>query len=96
MNQKINRSNILQHELIGLPVKIVRSSNNTQLGTEGEILDETMKMLIVHTKNRKLIIPKQGTTFRLKLFDGSTEDVEGDLILRRPEDRVKAIRRRAS
>ena len=96
MDQKISRQNLLQHELIGLPVKVVRSLNSTQLGAEGEVIDETMKMLILGKDSRRRMIPKTGTTFRFTLTNSSTADVKGELILRRPEDRVKMNRGRAS
>lgn len=96
MNQKISRQNLLQHELIGLPVKIARSLNATQLDADGEVIDETMKTLILGKGSARHMIPKTGTTFRFTLTDGSTADVNGELILRRPEDRVKFNVRRAS
>lgn len=96
MNPKINRQNLLQHELIGLPVKVVRSLNGTQLGAEGEVIDETMRTMILGKDNSRRMIPKTGTTFRFTLTDGSTADVKGELILRRPEDRVKVSTRKAS
>lgn len=91
MNQKINRQNLLQHELIGLPMKVVRSLNASQESLEGEIIDETMRTLTLQTNKTRRMIPKVGTTFRLTLTDGSTTDVSGDQLLRRPEDRVKMI-----
>jgi ribonuclease P protein subunit POP4 len=94
MNQKINRQNLLQHELIGLPVKVVRSLNPSQESAEGKVLNETMKTLTLGNQNTKRMIPKEGTTFRLTLIDGSKVEVSGNQLLRRPEDRVKMIRGR--
>lgn len=94
MNQKLNRQNLLQHELIGLPVKVVRSFNASQGNVEGEVIDETMKTLIIGTGQAKQMIPKEGTTFQFILTDGTKADVNGEQILRRPEDRVKMIRGR--
>ena len=95
MNQKLSRQNLLQHELIGLPVKVVRSLNNMQLGAQGRIIDETMKMLILGRDSSTRMIPKAGTTFQFTLTDDTTADVKGESILRRPEDRVKVSTRRA-
>ncbi len=94
MNQKLNRQNLLQHELIGLPVKVVRSLNASQENAEGLVIDETMRTLILGSNKTKRMIPKVGTTFRLTLPDGSKADVNGDQVIRRPEDRVKMIRGR--
>ncbi len=94
MNQKLNRQNLLQHELIGLPVKVVRSLNPSQENAEGEVIDETMKTLILGTNQTKRMIPKEGTIFQFTLTDGTKADVNGEQILRRPEDRVKMTRGR--
>ena len=94
MNQKLNRQNLLQHELIGLPVKVVRSFNASQENAEGEVIDETMKTLTIGTGQTKRIIQKEGTIFQFILTDGTKADVNGEQILRRPEDRVKVIRGR--
>ena len=94
MNQKLNHQNLLQHELIGLPVKVVKSLNASQENSEGRIADETMRTLILQTDKTKLVITKIGTTFRLTLTDGSKAEVIGDQLLRRPEDRVKTLRGR--
>ncbi len=89
VHPKVNSRNILQHELIGLPVKIVGCLNPTQLGSEGQVCDETMKTLTIRQEGRLRRIQKNGTLFRFTLEDGSISDVKGLAILRRPEDRVK-------
>ncbi len=94
MNQKLNRQNLLQHELIGLPVKVVRSLNPSHETAEGEVIDETMKTLILGANETKRIIPKEGTIFQFTLTDGSIAEVKGEQILRRPEDRVKMTPKR--
>jgi len=94
MNQKLNRQNLLQHELIGLPVKVVQSLNPSQGTAEGAVIDETMKTLILRTNQTNQMIPKEGTIFQFTLTDGTKADVNGEQILRRPEDRVKMIRGR--
>ncbi len=94
MNQKPNRQNLLQHELIGLPVKIVQSFNPSQENLEGQVIDETMRTIILRSDNRTRTMQKIGTTFRFALTDGSKADVNGEKLLRRPEDRVKMIQGR--
>lgn len=95
MNQKLNRQNLLQHELIGLPVKVVQSLNASQTNAEGRVMDESMRMLILGNNYTKRMIPKIGTTFQFTLPDGTKAEVNGEQLLRRPEDRVKTISGRA-
>jgi ribonuclease P protein subunit POP4 len=82
--------NILQHELIGLHCSVVRARNASQIGIEGKIIDETMKMITVESGGERKMVEKAGSAFRLRLDDAVVE-VEGDALLARPEDRVKKI-----
>ena len=86
--------NILRHELIGLNVKIVRSSNRFLQGRSGLIINESRNMLTLSRKGRKVLIPKNVATFRFKLADGRLVDVDGSRLLGRPENRLKTRIRR--
>lgn len=79
--------NILRHELIGLECEVVKSLNKIQTGMKGKIVEETMKTVVLKNDGLKRI-QKKGTVFRLNLEEGKV-DVEGDLIVSRPEDRIK-------
>jgi ribonuclease P protein subunit POP4 len=83
-----NVKNILRHELIGLDCEIVESKNMSQVGTSGKIIDETLKTILIQTKNDRKRIQKSDTTFRLKI-DRQKADVKGSFLLSRPEDRIK-------
>jgi ribonuclease P protein subunit POP4 len=80
--------NILRHELIGLDCKIKKADNNTQLGIEGRIVDETRKTVLIETKAGFKSLPKQGSVFLLTL-QGQKVEVPGDLLVAKPEDRIK-------
>lgn len=85
---------MLQQELIGLQVEVVKSLNRTQDHIAGRVSDESMKTLTVGNGAKRRMIPKQGTLFRFTLASGEQVDLNGDLILRRPEDRVKMTKPR--
>ncbi len=80
--------NILMHEFIGLQCKIVGSKNRYNVGIEGNIIDENMKTITLRTNKNRKVIAKEGTTFRLHLDDKKV-DIDGNLIVARPEDRIK-------
>ncbi len=82
-----NASNILRHELIGLNCKVVGATNKDQIGTEGKIVDETLKTVIIESGGKKRI-EKKGTTFRIEV-GGKKVDVDGNFLIARPEDRIK-------
>ncbi len=82
--------NIIRHELIGLKVEVVESANEFLVGISGLVLDETRNMLLIgEPGKRKRWVPKRGTLFRIWLPDGLRVLVEGDVIVGRPEDRLK-------
>lgn len=86
------RQNPGKEELLGRFVSVVASSDPGLVGLEGEILDESMKTLVLGTNDgRRLVLPKVAVTLRFVL---SGEDVvlEGRSILFRPEDRTKKVK----
>ena len=85
--------NILQHELIGLRCRVMEASNQSQVGLEGKIVDETMQTLVIQSHEERKRVGKKGSVFRLRL-DKQTVDVDGDTILVRPEDRIKIMMKR--
>jgi len=86
---KINPQNILQHELIGLRAKVEDSTNRAIKGLFGTVVDETRNMLVIENasgKDKK--IPKAGTTFVFELPEVKVR-LRGDMLVSRPEDRIK-------
>jgi ribonuclease P protein subunit POP4 len=87
-------SSILQHEFIGLQAKVIRSSNRSQTGIRGKVLDETQKTLTILHDNKEKRIIKGTSTFQFTLLDKTVIEVDGKVIVGRPEDRAKkAVRR---
>jgi len=87
-----NEKNILQHEFIGLSVRIIRSRHNGYLDIRGTVVDETKNMLIIDTGKKHVKIPKTGNTFTFKLESGPII-IEGEMILARSEERTKRLGR---
>jgi ribonuclease P protein subunit POP4 len=87
-------ASVVQHEFIGLEVKVVRSSNPAIVGIAGRVVDETRNTFtILHTGKRKVVI-KDTSVFEFVLPDGIVVEVEGKVIVGRSEDRVKRRPRR--
>jgi len=82
--------NLRKHELIGLQVRVMRSTDPGQRDLSGRVVDETRNMLVVEVGGVDKRIPKQGSRFRFDIQGGL--EVEGDEIRFRPEDRVKKAR----
>ncbi|MGB9978360.1 ribonuclease P protein component 1 [Methanobacterium sp.] len=85
----ITPKNIFRHELIGLPVKVAYSTHDEFIGIEGKVVDETKNTIRIETDNSEKIIPKRVATFHFYLPDGNIIELEGKIIIARPEDRIK-------
>ena len=66
-----------KHELVGLPVRVVESTDPTRVGIEGRVVDETMRTLLVRGDSGVVQVPKAGTTFEFALTDEAIGAREG-------------------
>ena len=80
---------ILQHDLIGLNAKVVKSANSDYVNIAGKVLDETRNTVTILHRNKKKIIVKNTAVFHFTLPDGTIVEVDGKVIVGRPEDRIK-------
>lgn len=85
----ITSGNLVRHELIGLEVKIGKSTDQTQKGLKGKVIDESYNTLKIETKGREKVIPKANTIFIFALPNGVKVEVDGKVLIGRPEDRIK-------
>lgn len=90
----INTDRIIRHELIGLRVCVIDSSNSMQIGIHGTVVDETKNMLLIFNGSKKSWIPKDGVTYRFILPNQSIMEIMGTDILGRPVERVKKAYKR--
>jgi len=85
---------IIRYEFIGTEAKVVKSANPYSVGIKGKVLDETRNTFtILHNGERKMII-KETSVFHFKFPDGTVVEIDGKLLVGRPEDRLKKRVRR--
>ncbi len=87
-------SSIVQHEFIGLDVKVVKSSNPHVVGIKGRVVDETRNTLTILHKGKKRTVIKDTAVFDFVMPDGTVVEIDGKVIMGRPEDRIKKRPRR--
>jgi ribonuclease P protein subunit POP4 len=80
---------IVQQELIGLNAKVVGSSHPSYVGIEGRVVDETRSTLIILHKNKKKTVTKNTSVFNFIMPDGTIAEIDGKVIIGRPETRIK-------
>jgi len=84
--------NLVRHELIGLQVKITDSTNKELKGLKGRVIDESRNTLTLEIKGKlkEKKFVKEQCVFSFYLPDARKwVKVDGDVIVARPEDRIK-------
>lgn len=81
-------SNITKHELVGLQMEVLDSTDHSLRGLTGIVVDETKNTLRIEANNRIKTLPKRLISLRLRLPEGQTVVADGSLFCGRPEDRL--------
>lgn len=81
--------NLVRHELIGLDVKIAKSTDSSQKRLKGKVVDESYNTLTIEVKRKEKIIPKNNSIFIFTLPNKVKVQVDGKILIGRPEDRIK-------
>lgn len=88
---EITKENILGHELIGLEIIVIQSTDPKRIGTKGIVVDETQNTFVIINDGEEQVIPKKECEFEFNL-NGEKVIIKGKEILRRSEDRTKEFR----
>jgi ribonuclease P protein subunit POP4 len=72
-----------------LNATITHSSNPSQIGIEGRIIDETRNTFALSKDGQKRVVAKNHATFHFKFPDSTIVELDGAILLGRPENRVK-------
>jgi ribonuclease P protein subunit POP4 len=86
--------NIVQHEFIGLETAVVNSSNPAMVGISGRVINETRNTFTIKQDNKMKVIAKDTSIFDFIFTDGTIVEIEGKVIMGRPESRLKKRPRR--
>ncbi len=84
----ITRENLPIHEIMGLQVQVVRSTDPKKKGIKGIIVDETQRTLVIETRNEEKILPKNESTFAFDL-NGELVELDGEELMGNPIERLK-------
>jgi ribonuclease P protein subunit POP4 len=80
---------IIRCEFIGTEAKIAKSRNRHYIGIRGKIIDETRNTFTILHEDKKKKIIKDFSVFHFKFSDGTVVEIDGKLLVGRPEDRLK-------
>jgi len=90
----ITKDNLIRHELIGLQVSVIHSSNPTHIGIKGKVIDEIKNMLMITDGVKKKWIQKDTAVYSFTLPDKSIVIVKGNEIIGKPVERIKKTSKR--
>jgi len=85
---------IVQNEFIGIEAKVVRSSNPHVVGISGRVVDETRNTFTILYNGKRRVVIKDTAVFDFVMPDGTVVEIDGKVIMGRPEDRIKKRPRR--
>lgn len=87
-----NLKDVARHELIGKKVEVTQAENPCLVGIKGKVIDETMNTLTLECEGKKKRLIKSQIKFKMKIGEKILE-MDGKIIVGRPEDRIKRVRR---
>lgn len=83
-----NNRTIVLHELIGLEAEVENSSDSSQIGIKGTVIDETKNTLLIRTVSGAKRIAKSSSTFMF-ISGGASFIVDGREICFRSHERLE-------
>ncbi len=84
-----NPFNILRHEMTGLDVEVLPLSGESYK-MQGKVYKETRNVFLIEDRNNNIkMFPKNSIILTTQLDDGSVVKIDGNLMLGRPEERIK-------
>ena len=85
---------IVRYEFIGTQAMIQRSSHPQDMEISGKVVDETRNTFSILQKTKCKIVAKQSSVFRFRFPDDTVVEIDGKILVGRPEDRLKKSIRR--
>ena len=87
-------TDVVRCEFIGTYAKVHRSSHPECVGISGRVVDETRNTFSILEKTKHKIVAKKSNVFRFRFPDDTVVEIDGKILVGRPEDRLrKSIRR---
>jgi ribonuclease P protein subunit POP4 len=85
---------IVRCDLIGTEAKVARSRHQDYAGIRGRVVDETRNTLTIQNGKTERTVLKESAVFHFAFSDGTVVEINGRLLVGKPEDRLKKHVRR--
>jgi ribonuclease P protein subunit POP4 len=80
---------IIRYEFIGAKGLVAQSINTNYVGIGGLVVGETKNTFTFQEEGKAHHIIKEAATFDFTFNDGTVVEIDGKLLVGRPEDRLK-------
>jgi len=80
---------IVRYEFIGAQGKIAQSLHKDYIGLAGKVIGETRNTFTLLNQAQEKSVIKEFALFNFTFGDGTSVDIDGKLLVGRPEDRLK-------
>lgn len=80
---------IIRFEFIGTHCKVAKSPHKDYVGLNGTVVGETKNTFTFQAGDKAKSVVKESAVFNFKFNDGTIVQIDGKLLVGRPEDRLK-------
>lgn len=87
-------SDIIREEFIGTEGAISSSSHSGYLGIQGNVVGETKNTFLIEQAGKMKSVIKDQAIFQFQFSDGTVVEIDGKLLVGKPEDRLKKTTKR--
>ena len=87
-------SDIIREEFIGTEGAIPSSSHSGYLGIQGNVVGETKNTFLIEQAGKMKSVIKDQAIFQFQFSDGTVVEIDGKLLVGKPEDRLKKTTKR--
>jgi ribonuclease P protein subunit POP4 len=85
---------IIRCEFIGTEAKVCRNTHFGNVGISGKVVDETRNTLVLMHDGKNKTVVKNTGVFQFRFPDDTVVEIDGRILVGRPEDRLKKSIRR--
>jgi len=80
---------IIRREFIGAHGLISTSTHAGYLDISGPVMDETKNTFVIQHEGKMKNVIKESSVFQFQFSDGAIVQIDGNLLVGKPEDRLK-------
>ncbi len=80
---------IIREEFVGTIAQIASSPHAGYLGVGGEVISETRNTFTLSQEGKAKCVVKDQAVFQFTFSDGTVVEIDGTLLVGKPEDRLK-------